>query len=91
MPLILCPECGWNVSSKAKACPQCGYPDIRGIEHPERQNEVRQAPGEVVNALGIKLVPVPAGTFWMGDRGSQAQVAVSQDLYIGAFPITQGQ
>jgi hypothetical protein len=24
--LVACPECGWNVSSKATACPQCGSP-----------------------------------------------------------------
>src|SRR5205823_4825071 len=26
MALVPCPECEWNVSSKAKVCPQCGYP-----------------------------------------------------------------
>ena len=26
MALIHCPECGWEVSSKAKVCPKCGYP-----------------------------------------------------------------
>ena len=26
MALIPCPECGWNVSTKATACPQCGHP-----------------------------------------------------------------
>jgi len=28
MALILCPECGKEVSSMAKACPQCGYPIV---------------------------------------------------------------
>lgn len=26
MPLILCPECNREISDKANACPQCGYP-----------------------------------------------------------------
>ena len=26
MALIKCPECGKDVSTKAKACPHCGYP-----------------------------------------------------------------
>lgn len=26
MPLIVCPECGENISSQAKQCPQCGLP-----------------------------------------------------------------
>jgi formylglycine-generating enzyme required for sulfatase activity len=46
---------------------------------------------EIVNALGMKLVLVPRGTFWMGDRGSQRQVEVPRDFYIGAFPVTQEQ
>ena len=25
MGLILCPECGARISSKARMCPQCGY------------------------------------------------------------------
>lgn len=26
MALIKCPECGKEISSKARACPNCGYP-----------------------------------------------------------------
>lgn len=26
MALIECPECGQNVSDRADACPNCGYP-----------------------------------------------------------------
>lgn len=26
MALIVCPECGGNVSDRAPACPHCGYP-----------------------------------------------------------------
>jgi uncharacterized protein (TIGR02996 family) len=43
------------------------------------------------NSIGMKLVLVPRGTFWMGDRGSQRQVEVPHEFYIGAFPVTQGQ
>jgi formylglycine-generating enzyme required for sulfatase activity len=39
----------------------------------------------------MKLVLVSAGTFWMGDRGSQRPVEVPHDFYIGAFPVTQEQ
>jgi formylglycine-generating enzyme required for sulfatase activity len=46
---------------------------------------------EIVNSLGMKLVRVPAGTFWMGDRGSQKQVTIRRDFYIGAYPVTQWQ
>jgi len=58
-------------------------------------NELHQAlgdvPREIVNSLRMKLVLVPGGTFWMGDRGSQTQVQIPRDFYLGAFPVTQEQ
>jgi formylglycine-generating enzyme required for sulfatase activity len=48
-------------------------------------------PREVVNSLGMKLVLVPRGTFWMGDRGSQRQVEIPRDFYVGAHLVTQAQ
>lgn len=32
MALIKCPECGREISSFAKACPNCGYPIINDIQ-----------------------------------------------------------
>jgi formylglycine-generating enzyme required for sulfatase activity len=46
---------------------------------------------EITNSLGMRLVLVPRGTFWMGDRGRQRQVEVPHDFYIGVFPVTQEQ
>jgi uncharacterized protein (TIGR02996 family) len=43
------------------------------------------------NSVGVRFVLVPRGAFWMGDRGSQRQVEVPHEFYIGAFPVTQGQ
>jgi formylglycine-generating enzyme required for sulfatase activity len=58
-------------------------------------NELHQmlgdVPNEIVNSLGMRLVLVPRGTFWMGDRGSQSQVEVPGDFYESVFPVTQGQ
>jgi uncharacterized protein (TIGR02996 family) len=45
----------------------------------------------VTNAIGMKLVLVPRGSFWMGDAGRQVQVAIPHEFYIGAFPVTQEQ
>jgi formylglycine-generating enzyme required for sulfatase activity len=45
----------------------------------------------LTNSLGIKLVLVPRGTFWMGDRGRQQQVEIPHDFYMGAFSVTQEQ
>jgi formylglycine-generating enzyme required for sulfatase activity len=48
-------------------------------------------PQEITKSLRMKLVRVPRGTFWMGDRGSQQQVAIPHEFYLGAFPVTQEQ
>jgi formylglycine-generating enzyme required for sulfatase activity len=45
----------------------------------------------ITNSVGMKLVLVPRGSFWMGDRGSQKQVAIPRDFYLGVFPVTQEQ
>jgi formylglycine-generating enzyme required for sulfatase activity/tRNA A-37 threonylcarbamoyl transferase component Bud32 len=47
--------------------------------------------GPIPNALGMKFVQVPHGSFWMGDRGSQKQVEIARDFYLGVFPVTQEQ
>jgi formylglycine-generating enzyme required for sulfatase activity len=48
-------------------------------------------PREITNTLGMSLVLVPCGTFWMGEPGHQQPVCIPQDFYIGAFTVTQGQ
>src|SRR5271165_320359 len=45
----------------------------------------------LTNSLGMRLVLVPRGSFWMGDRGSQQQVEIAHEFYLGAFPVTQEQ
>jgi formylglycine-generating enzyme required for sulfatase activity len=48
-------------------------------------------PRELTSSLGMKLIPVPRGTFWMGARGHQKQVEVPRDFYLSAYPVTQEQ
>jgi formylglycine-generating enzyme required for sulfatase activity len=54
--------------------------------------------GEVVeNSLGMVLVRIPKGTFWMGGGGGERDelpahsVTISKDFYIGKFEVTQKQ
>ncbi len=56
---------------------------------------------EMVNAIGMKLVLVPAGTFWMGspeseagrsrDEGPRRLVEIGSGFYLGCHPVTQEQ
>ena len=48
-------------------------------------------PREIVNSVDMKMVLVPFGTFWMGDRGRQTPVSIPRNFFIGACPVTQGQ
>ena len=40
MALIKCPECGHDVSDKAKACPNCGFP--MSIEEKKVSNNIEE-------------------------------------------------
>ncbi len=46
------------------------------------------------NTIGMELVLVPAGSFWMGGGGGKAgkrQVLIERDFYLGVYPVTQQQ
>ena len=59
-----------------------------------------QAPKEITNSIGIKLVLVPKGTFMMGspeseqgrnENETQHEVTISKDYYLGVYEVTQAQ
>jgi formylglycine-generating enzyme required for sulfatase activity len=59
-----------------------------------------QAPKEITNSIGMKLVLIPKGTFMMGspksDEGrqwdeTQHEVTISKDYYLGVYEVTQAQ
>ncbi|MFZ4081505.1 MAG: formylglycine-generating enzyme family protein [Pirellula sp.] len=60
-----------------------------------------QAPKEITNSIGMKLVLIPKGTFMMGspeseegrdkDDETQHEVTISKDYYLGVYEVTQAQ
>ena len=44
-----------------------------------------------MDALGMKFVPVPRGSYWMGERNNQRHMQITRDFYMGVYPVTQGQ
>jgi formylglycine-generating enzyme required for sulfatase activity/serine/threonine protein kinase len=67
---------------------------FRKQEVDELLASIPEQPRQFANSVGMRMVLVPAGTFWMGGGGGQAgdqQVAIAQDFYLGIFPVTQGQ
>ena len=71
MAIIKCPECGNNISDKAKTCPNCGYP----IETTNPNGSVRIKFSFVRSAGGVngnQKVSLIADnqTLWKGQAGS---------------------
>jgi formylglycine-generating enzyme required for sulfatase activity len=59
-----------------------------------------QAPKEITNSIGMKLVLIPKGTFMMGSPKSeeghqkdenQHEVTISMDYYLGVYEVMQAQ
>jgi formylglycine-generating enzyme required for sulfatase activity len=59
-----------------------------------------QAPKEITNSIGMKLVLVPKGTFMMGspeseqgrnENENQHEVTISKDYYLGVYEVTQAE
>jgi formylglycine-generating enzyme required for sulfatase activity len=59
-----------------------------------------QAPKEITNSIGMKLVLIPKGTFMMGspeseegrkENETQHEVTISEDYYLGVYEVTQAQ
>ena len=58
-------------------------------------------PENIVNSIGMRLVRVPAGEFWMGspdsdpdadaDERPRRRVRITRSFLIGAFEVTQGE
>lgn len=83
MAIISCPECGKQVSDKASACPNCGYP----INTPTNSKTVRIAipntealGGQgLINAFISKDAYIRSGsrTLWEGKHGMLAVFTVN--------------
>lgn len=75
MAMIKCPECGKEVSDKAKACPNCGYP----IADASPSGTVRIKVNPLNDSTGIngnqKVSIFSSGkTLWEGNVGDVAEL-----------------
>lgn len=77
MAMIKCPECGKQVSDKAKACPGCGYP----IEDDMPSGIVRiKVSPLAIGINGNQKVTIYGNcrTVWEGNTGEVAELYVDQ-------------
>jgi formylglycine-generating enzyme required for sulfatase activity len=92
--LIISPACRHVESSVQPSPPADGR---SAAAQDQRTNFISQ----IAAATGIRLVPIPAGTFTMGspddeadrgsDEGPQTDVTLTKDFFLGATDVTQSQ
>lgn len=80
----------------------------QAITPPDDDDDMSEPPSEprvealerFTNSIGMELVCIPAGTFWMGspesdemepDNEKLHEVTISQPFYMGIYPVTQAQ
>ena len=74
-----------------------GLADARAADKPmapPAMGETKLDPGQRENSLGMKFVPLPKGTFymgWDGDEGSAKKTEIKEDFEIAIHTVTQGQ
>lgn len=64
MALMVCPECGKQVSDPAEACPNCGYPIPKYIAEQKKQAELAAAEAKKAEAAAViaKATKKPVST-----------------------------
>jgi formylglycine-generating enzyme required for sulfatase activity len=75
--------------------------DKSSIELRAGSSAEAREPEQIPNSVGMKLVLIPAGEFWMGspdsdqyakdDEKPQHQVRITRPFYLGVTEVTQGQ
>lgn len=61
MALIKCPECGREVSDKAKVCPNCGFGIVEHLEAEREKisNEIAREQQEEIDRQLMEEIPLP--------------------------------
>ena len=86
MALIKCPECGKEISDKAKTCINCGCP----LEDVVTSGEVRiKMPNNIVEGLvglfasrNASVIDTHGNTLWSGKHGENARFTIDEPTKI---------
>jgi formylglycine-generating enzyme required for sulfatase activity len=102
---------GTNLADAAPGRPADPVEESPPARPPEPPQELPQTPPadvpreavpkEIVNSVGMKLLPIPAGRFTMGspgdeegrydNEGPQHEVEITRPFYLGRYEVTRGQ
>lgn len=75
MALIKCPDCGKEISSRAKSCPNCGCPIAEANSEGEVKIKIPNVPLGILGAVSSRqatIVTEDDVTVWMGEHGQTA-------------------
>ena len=82
MALIKCPECGKEVSDKAKTCINCGYPlsevVTAGIVRIKMPNNIVQGWVGLFSSRDAEVVDSHGNILWNGHHGENAQFTIDE-------------
>ncbi len=98
----------WVLSHELNLIPRPGARGSRSVQSPpdgkpffelEAARPFRRPPSailqdEITNGIGMVLVRIPSGRFWMGGgvgRAGGRQVTIPYDFYLGKYEVTQGE
>jgi len=88
MALIRCPECGREVSDRAEACPNCGYPlrpSISGIRGAGWSYPYEYKSSKTV--FGLPLIHIVYGPAWAGGfKPAKGFIAIG-NIAVGVFAV----
>ena len=96
LPSLVLPRTGPAQSANGKM-----HTLLVGVNETPGKKEIDTGGKAVVSSIGLRLVPIPKGTFTMGspadekdrseDEGPRHEVTISRDLHLGEKEVTQGQ
>lgn len=83
MAMIKCPECGKDVSDKAKNCPNCGCPIASSV--PNNTVKIRMSPvmaADGINGHQKASIKYGGDTLWEGETGEVAELTLKEPTEI---------
>lgn len=81
MALIKCKECGKEISSEAKVCPNCGYENKKTTSNKQSSNQIKT--GSIVSLIACSIIIILIlGFIIMGLTGSDNNSNQSEDVIV---------
>ena len=95
LAVLLVAMTGCGADTKPEDQPTAPEETVSSPEIPNGSDEPSAEPAKavvsIVNSIGMRFVPIPAGTFTMGEGEQAHQVTLTQAFELGQYEVTQEQ